>query len=203
MNRGEFNALLTRYLKRTDLVDLYDDWVAFTSTRIDTQLRLSEQEYRSVTVPDNQFIALPVDFIEMRHIETSQEGGRQLKYVTPGQLDTLRMAYSDSFSPMAFYTILNNQIEISPAPSADNEAVLEMFYYAKLEVPLPDDATNKVLSAYPQLYLYGCMIESAALREAPQDIQIYTQMWVDYAKTVNDRQQVARFGGDGLQMRLG
>jgi len=115
----------------------------------------------------------------------------------------MRAAYSDSFSPMSFYTILNNQIEISPAPSADNEAQLEMFYYAKLPALLADESTNKVLDAFPQLYLYGCMIESAALREAPQDITTYTQLWVDYAKTLNDRQQVARFGGDGLQMRIG
>ena len=201
MNKGELNTTITRYLKRNDLIDLYDTWIAFTSTRIDTQLRLSEQEYRTITVPDSQFVQLPPDFIEMRHIQTSQNGGRPLRYVTPNKLDQLRARYSDSFAPMGFYTIMDNQIEISPAPGPDNEATLEMFYYAKLP-PLPgNQSTNKVLTAFPQLYLYGVMIESAAIREAPQDIQMYTQLWRDYAKTLTDRQAAARFSGDSKQMR--
>ena len=201
MNLGEFKTLLTRYLKRTDLTDLYDDWVAFTSTRINTQLRLLEQEYRTVTVPTEQFISLPPDFIEMRHIQTSQDGGTPLRFVSSGQLDIMRKRYSDSFSPMKFYTILNNQIELAPAPSADNEAMLEMFYFAKLPA-LPNDAsTNKVLAAYPQLYLYGCMIESAALREAPDDAAAYGQLWRDYAETLTKRQDKARFSGESLTMR--
>jgi len=203
MNKGELTTLLDRYMKRTDLHDLYDDWIAFASTRINTQLRLLEQEYRTVTVPTTQFVQLPPDFIEMRHIQTSQEGGRSLKYVTPAQLDTMRARYSDSFSPISFYTIMNNQLELSPAPSADSVAELEMFYFAKLPELPNDDSTNKVLTAFPQLYLYAVMIESAAIREAPEDMVTYAQMWTDYGKTLNDRQAAARYSGDALQMRPG
>ena len=200
MNKGEFTTLLTRYLKRTDLTDLYDDWLVFTSSRIDQQLRLKEQEIRWQVVPTEQFTDLPADFIEARHIESN---GRPLEYATPGQLDRLRAQYRDSFSPYLFYTITDNQLEIAPAPTVDSEAEIEMFYYAKLPALSSDADTNKVLTAYPQLYLYGCMMESAAMREAPDDAAAYSQLWRDYAKELNDRQQAARFSGDSIQMRAG
>lgn len=202
MNTGEFKALLGRYLKRTDLADLYDDWISFTSKRIDSQLHLQEQEYRSVTTPTSQFVALPVDYLEMRHIQSSYSGGTPMEYLTPGQLDKARLRWSSG--PMRFYSIVNNQIELLPAPAADNtDTTLEMFYYAKLPALPVDESTNKVLDNHPNLYLYGCMMEAAAFRQSEPDANIYAQLWRDYAQAVEKQQQAGRYGGDAFQMRAG
>ena len=74
MNKGQLNTTITRYLKRDDLIDLYDTWIEFTSTRINTQLRLSEQEYRTTTVPDSQFVQLPPDVVGVRAEPGCQPG---------------------------------------------------------------------------------------------------------------------------------
>jgi hypothetical protein len=195
MNRGELNDLLTRYLKRTDLVDLYDDWVQFASNVIDQELRTPEQEYRSVTIPTEQFVSLPTDFIEMRHIEYN---GCPLRFVTADQLDGMRAL---NLHGLQYYTIVDSQLELCPAPTADSTGTLEMFYYAKLPAIPTTGATNKVLTAYPQLYLYRCMIEASAFRLAAGDDQSYKALWTDYARTLNDRAQAGRFSGR-LQMRI-
>ena len=126
MNVGELKTLLDRYLKRDDLRDLYDRWIEFTQLRINMQLRLQEQEYRATTVPVNQYIALPPDYIEMRHIETSADNGRSLQYVTPDQIDLLNNRFKSG--RILFYTIIDNQIELIPGPAEDSVAELEMFY---------------------------------------------------------------------------
>ena len=194
MNRGELNNLLTRYLKRTDLTDLYDDWVQFAGNIIDQEMRLPEQEYRTVTVPTEQFISLPADFIEMRHIEYN---GVPLRFLTASQLDGVRAL---NLPRMRYYTIVDSQLELCPAPNEDSTGTLEMFYYARLPTLPTSAATNKVLTAYPQLYLYRCMIEASAFRMAAGDDKSYKELWADYSATLNNRAQAGRYSGT-LRMR--
>lgn len=203
MNLGEFRQLLERYLKRQDLRDLYNPWFRFTSKRIDDQLRLKEQEYRAVTTPIAQYISLPPDFIEMRALQTNVNGGTPLLYMTAQQLDYRRLARALSNNPQQtmFYTILDNQLEIIPAPTADNTVGLEMIYFAELPDISQADQTNKVLTAYPNLYLYGCMYEAACFLKDEQDKESYATLWRDYAKELNDRQQAGRYSGSYLRMR--
>lgn len=191
---------LDRYLKRSDLVDLYPLWVDMTSKRIDSALRLPEQEYRTITIPKAQFIELPNDFIEMRHLEVNYKGGSMVEYVTAGQLDQMRAKYGTS-GHLRWFTIMDNQIELLPVPDDDSEQVLTMFYYARLPAYQQESDTNKVLSAYPQLYLYGCLIEAAAFREHDKDAATYSQLYQGFADPLNDRAQAGRFSSDNLVMR--
>jgi hypothetical protein len=123
----------------------------------------------------------------------------------PIRLKTLRgIDLANQFiksGPIATYSILDTQLELIPAPTVDSVAELEMVYYAKLPIITADSATNKVLSAYPNLYLYGCMMEAAVFRMDQTDGQNYVQMWKDYATELNDRQAAGRFSGSPLDMR--
>lgn len=200
MNWGELYSNLDRYLKRSDLSDMYPLWADLAGKRIDASLRLAETEYRTITVPRSQFIELPGDFIEMRHLEVNYQGGAPVEYVTAGQLDQMRAKYGTS-GHLRWYTILNGQLELLPAPGADSEQVLTMYYYAKLAAPGEVGDTNKVLTAFPQLYLYGALIEAAAFREHQADAQTYTALWQGFADSLAARQQAGRFSGDNLTMR--
>ena len=78
-----------------------------------------------------------------------------------------------------------------------------MFYYAKLPALVAAADSNKVLDAYPQLYLYGCMVEAGAFREHEKDTATYAQLWTQYSTELNTRHQAGRFSGDALTMRAG
>jgi hypothetical protein len=199
MNLGEFKSLLTRYLKRGDLTDLYNDWVLFTSLRIDQQLRLKEQELVDVSVPTDRIWPLPADFIEMRNLSSSAHGGTPIRYTTLRGIEAANDLQPGG--PIRKYSIYDNTLELIPAPSVDSVAELTMVYFAKLPPLTQDSSTNAVLTAYPNLYLYGCMMEAAVFRMDATDNQNYKQMWVDYARELNDREQVGRFSGSPLDMR--
>jgi hypothetical protein len=200
MNYGEFKTLLTRYLKREDLTDLYASWFEFTCSRIDMQLRLQEQEYRAITKPTSQYVSLPPDFIEMRSLQSSLNGGTPLEYVTAKQID-LRNLASVPPGKTCYYTIFNNQVELIAPPSEDSELTLEMIYYAKLVPLTQDSASNKVLEAYPNLYLYGCMLEAANFLKDEQDLKNYAQLWRDYSTELNNKQSAGRHSASNLRMR--
>jgi hypothetical protein len=201
MTYGDFKALLDRYLKRTDLRDLYDDWFLFTSLRIDKQLRLAEQEVVNVSVPTARLVSLPSDFIEMRSLATSAGGGTPIRFTTLRGIEIAANLQRFPTGVIRQYSIYDNNLELIPAPSDDSVAELTMVYYAKLPGTLTDQGTNAVLTAYPNLYLYGCMMEAAVFRMDQTDNQNYTQMWRDLAKELNDRAQSARFSGSPLDMR--
>lgn len=199
-NYGELKTAVTRYLKRPDLADLYADWVDFASSRIDQDLRLPEQEYRTISVANAQYLSLPLDYIELRNIQVAAQGGAlPLRYMTPEQLDNF--SRFDQQQPIKYYTIVNGQLELIPAPAADSTTEIELFYYAKLPVPDQDADTNKVLTAFPQLYLYAMMIEAMPFMEHQEGQASWDSMYTDLAKLLNTRAQSGRFGANSLHMR--
>lgn len=199
-NYGELKTALTRYLKRADLADLYDDWVDFASSRIDNDCRLAEQEYRTTATANAQFLTLPLDFVEMRNIQVSVTGGAYpLTYLTPEALDLY--ARVDKRQPIKHYTIVNSQIELIPAPAADSTTVIELFYFAKLFPLVNDGDTNKVLLAFPQLYIYAMMVEAMPFIEHTEGMASWNGMYRDMANLLNTRAEKARYSGNSLHMR--
>ena len=199
-NYGELKTALTRYLKRPDLVDLYDDWVDFASSRIDNDCRLAEQEYRTIATANAEFMALPLDFIEMRNIQVKAAGGKlPLKYLTPEQLDNIGRI--DKTQPVKYYTIFNSQLELVPAPASNSTLEIELFYFAKVITLANDGDTNKVLLAFPHLYLYAMMVEAMPFTENPDGVQSWNEMYGKTVEMLNRRAEKGRYSGNSLHMR--
>ena len=195
-NKGELFAALTRYLKRPDLVDLYDNWLDFASTRIDTECRLSQQEYRSTAVANSQFLPLPIDYLEMRNIQINSY---PLEYQTPAQLDCLRLR--NLTGKTRYYTVMNGQVELLTTPADDSTAEIEIFYYAKQPVLVSDTDTNAILVSFPNLYLYACMLEAMPFIEHEKGQQTWGSMFQQTVKTLNDAAERGRFSGAPLKLR--
>lgn len=154
-----------------------------------------------MTIPTAGFISLPPDFIELRNIQTTYYGSLALQYLSPAQLDDYGRSLKSG--PVQFYTIMDNQLQLLPAPQADSEAVMEIFYYAK-QAPFSQNAdTSPVLDAYPNLYLYATMVEAMPFFENAAGSQRWDQMYTELRNTLNTRAQAARYSGDTKQMRAG
>ncbi len=201
MTRAEFLSLFERYLKRADLADIYADFLLMTEARINAMMRLPEMEIRATSTPKEAFWLLPDDWIELRHIQAAVNGGpRPLEYVTPEQADLKRRLLRGNYGA-AFYTIVDNALEVIPHPTTESETELEIFYYAKVP-PLVNDAdTNLVVTNYPNLYLYGMLAEAALYRESQELASQWLSTFMAYANDLNTRGQSARFGGNSMQMR--
>ncbi len=201
MNRAEFLVLAERYLKRTDLADLYSAFLEMAEARINQVMRLSEMEFRSQSTPTEAFWLLPSDFIEMRHIQTELEGRpRPLEYIAPETADNVRRLTSGQ-QGYQFYTILNNQIELIPHPNSESTTLVEMFYYARVPALVAAADTNPVVTNYPNLYLYAFMAEAGMYRESLQAAQSWLGMFDAYAKQLNDSAAAGRYSGNALQLR--
>lgn len=202
MNLGELKTSIRRYLKRTDLDDVIPDWIQFAQRRIDTEMRLPEQEYRTTTTANLAFLPLPQDWIEMRNVQVDFDGNYALSYLTPEQLDNMsRTLKGESPNPIQFYTIVNNQIELIPAPGDDTETIIELFYYAREPALVNNSDTTKILTKFSQLYIYGVMVEAMPFLEHQAGQASWQQMFDEFARILNQRAQAGRFSGNSIQMR--
>lgn len=201
MNYGELVALIQRYTKRADVDDLIPDWIRFAQLRIDTDCRLSQNEWRSVTIPKAEFTTLPLDFLELRSIQSNYQGGLPVEYMTPGQLEYAGRSLKSG--PVQFYTIMDNQLQLLPAPDADSEAQLSIFYYAKQAALVENADTTLLLTDLPSLYLYAAMVEAMPFFENQAGGQRWDSMYNDMVIRSNDAAQRARFSGATIQTRAG
>ena len=202
MNYLELRTIVKRYLKRTDLDDVIPDWIEFAQRRIDSDLRLPEQEYRTTTIANLQFLPLPVDWLEMRHVQVVFDGNFSLQYLTPEQLDNMgRQLKGDAPNPIQFYTIMDKQIELVPSPTADTEVEIELFYYAREPALVNDTDQTKILIIYPQLYIYSVMIEAMPFLEHVAGQASWQDMYDNLVALLNTRAQAGRFSGNSIQMR--
>jgi hypothetical protein len=116
-------------------------------------------EKRSFRTATDSFVVLPSDFLQLKSFQIQNR-------VSPSNF-TLTQLDKNKDSQELSFSITGCQLEIRPTIQFDDPVELEINYYAKVPEILdenlvidPNDYPNgTVLSNYPHLYLYGCMIE--------------------------------------------
>lgn len=173
-------ALIANY---TDLKALLSEWLGRTGDttldgRADAFIQLFEAEFTSdpemrtfeMEEVDTHTItaaasALPTGFLEMIRLQVAgvtNVPNRVLTYITPQRAALLdAQQASNSAGASKFYTVLAGQIFLCPQKYAPTGALLEMAYYkfAPLSVT---NTTNWLLTNYPNIYLYGSLMQAAA-----------------------------------------
>ena len=154
MNRGELETLVAEYIHRTDLGAQIPGFIELATARIGRDLRSAENE----TVVDpfsplTQVSDLPADFQNMRDISwTTGQGRIVLKASSPVAMGR----FPQTGNAPNFYRLIGKQIEITPYQAKDFRLV-----YFNAPADLTTTASeNAILTAYPQLYLYGSLIEA-------------------------------------------
>jgi hypothetical protein len=179
---SDLQTAIVEYLARdqdTVLIARVPTFIQLLEGKLNRSLLVRQMETRSqaVTDPtqinDPEYVALPPDFQMMRRLSvtaiTNNATGstfhrkHSLEYITPTQMDELKSKFEIEFDGglarhVRKYTIFGNEIELYPTPF---EAVtLEMIYRQNLP-PLATNITNWLLTLFPDIYLYGSLMESA------------------------------------------
>lgn len=153
MNYGQLKAAIADYLHRSDAAQQIELSVALARTRIGRDLRCSANlNSLEFTYPfDGSF--LPADFSEAK--EMWYPSGTLQHCLQPMTLTQLSNLSTTGGAPAAF-AIVAPAIWIRPQVTGNYQLV----YYAIPSELVQDTDTNAVLTLYPQLYLYGALMES-------------------------------------------
>lgn len=149
------SAIGSNWLNRGDLSDRTPEFITLCEAELDRRLRTSSQIKRATTSATTQFVPLPDDFIELRNIQLDVSPVKRLKFVTIDAADDMRRQTYQSAGEPVYFTIVGNTIELIPTPSST--VTLQISYYRNIPKLSTTNTTNHVLSAAPDIYLYGSL----------------------------------------------
>lgn len=173
-------ALIANY---TDLKAAIAEWLmrdgdTVLAARADAYIQLFEAEF--VADPDMRTAemeeidthtitaaasALPDGYLEMIRLRvtgiSSGVPDQVLTYVTPSRAAVLD-ATQLSGGVAKNYTVLAGQVFIAPARWFPSGATLEMAYHKFTPLATASGGVNWLLTKYPQIYLYGSLVQCAA-----------------------------------------
>ena len=194
-------AWLARDVDQADpVIARIPDYVRLCESRINKELRGQVNQRRSWAYINEPVEGLPTDFVAPSHVSYVDAAGRSYS-LPPVSVKELRNRYSYPGQPCV-YAIAGPQIMFGPYVEYDVEATdpsqlarFEIVYFA--EVPPLTDAnvtTNDVLIQYPDLYLFGTLVEAGAFMVMDQ-LAMWEQRFQQTLTSANKAGMDAILGG--------
>lgn len=178
-------AEITRHLGDRD-----DDVTAFirvAESRHERDIRIREMLFRENLTIASRYVALPDGFLEPVKLVVLTNPVVPLSYVSPDQLDSLRVEASRA--PM-YYTV-HNQFEFDSAPTVSVDA--ELLYYKRLSPLVDTQQSNALLLRAPDAYLYAALSASAPYLMNDDRVLMWERLYGQARDSLNASSRSSRY----------
>lgn len=162
-------AAIADWLNRSDLTSVIPDFIVLTEGRLRRMLRASGAQNVATLSLSAATVSAPTSMKEA--ISFYLAGGQgsddndPIEIVSREQLSAYQNLYTSAGKPK-YAAISNGTIYLCPVP--DQTYTAKMIY--ELDVPpLASNSTNWLLTSFPDVYLYGALVEASPyLRDDPR-----------------------------------
>lgn len=151
---SELQAAVGNWLDHSLFAARIPEFIALFEAAANRRLRVREQEAATTLTPSAGTAALPADYLAWRRVTWTGSPRVELQYVHPS---SLQAAYpsTPSARPRVF-TIEGSTLKIRPVDAT----ALEFDYFQKIPALSDGAASNWLLAAHPDLYLFGALVEA-------------------------------------------
>lgn len=186
---AELQTSVASWVNRTDLTSQVPDFIALAESKLNTRVsHRSMQTIATISITGETY-TLPDDFAGLVSIRLNVSGYERIQYLSEEQFDDLPV--SSAGTPTK-YTIAGGSLVFWPIPG---EATAARIRYRTRLTPLSDtDTSNWLLTAYPHVYLYGSLLETAPYLKDDARLQVWGALFAEAITDVNN---------DGLRQGLG
>jgi len=195
---SELQTAAANWLDRSDLTDRIPEFIVLAEARF-RELRIREMETVSTaisTVAGTREYSLPTGFVQMKEFHLSTDPLTPLAYITPEMMTRL-WAGSAQAKPQVF-TIIADNVRLGPGPDA--VYTTSMLYY-KTFTALSDSATtNDMLTNYPNVYLYGTLLEAEPFIMNDQRIPVWLGAFEKAVASIQSQDNKDRHSGSNLRV---
>lgn len=130
------------------------DFIALFEATANRRLRVRQQETSTTLTPSSGEVTLPNDYLSWRRVTWTGDTRRELEYVEPSYLQA-RFPTSAAGSP-GLFTIEGSTLKVRPV----DDTALDFLYFAKVPALSDSVTTNWLLTAHPDVYLFGSLVEA-------------------------------------------
>jgi hypothetical protein len=150
---AELQTAIEGWLDRDELTNVAD-FITLFEAAANRRLRVRQMEDTESLAPSSGSAALPADFLTWRRVTWEGTPSRDLEYVHPSYMTLHYPTTADE--PPKFFTIEGANLKTG----SNDATAITLAYYGK--VPALSDAatTNWLLTAHPDLYLFGSLCEA-------------------------------------------
>jgi hypothetical protein len=195
MNYTELQAAIASFLNRQDLTSVIPTFVSLVEANLNRVLRHRSMLGRATANLDTDFTLLPSDFLEAKNIQLNTNPVTSLRFVTIEHADLLK---DGTTGQPQYYTLVGDTLEVVPSP--DTSYTVELVYYKKLPA-LSSNSTNWLLTAHPDVYLYGALMQAAPYLKNDERLQVWGSLYTAAISDLNAASDKAEFSGASLVMR--
>jgi hypothetical protein len=185
----ELKAAVADYSVRSDLP--INTLIALAESKFASSIkhRLSEKYTEIAVAKDAASFSLPVDFQEGRSLKVSH------KPLTLASIDALNANPGE----VEQYAIVGNTVRLQSRPAKD--ITVGLTYYARVPALTDTNATNWLLTTFPDVYLYAVLVEYAIWAQDQDKQAAYaTLLGVALGNLAADHAK-GSFSGSTLQTR--
>jgi hypothetical protein len=197
MALDSYSALKTTlagFLHADDLDSVIPDFITLAEARIQADAKLLEFETTATVTITAGVGTLPTGFVGMRSVYWDSDPDYPLSYVAPEMYDAMR---GNDSGDGRYYTITGSSIKTTPM--GDGSVVCT---YSARFTPLSDsNTTNAILTNFPDVYLYGSLMQAAIYTKDEADMQKYGLLFNAAMDRLNQNNQDRKYAGSTLQVR--
>jgi hypothetical protein len=177
-------------------------FIQMFEAKMNRELFVRQMETRATVVVDTtssepEFISLPADFQSMRRVRLASVTGKPcLEFKSGTQMDEYRFSTANVVGQPRYFTVFGEEIELAPTPGA--AYTIEMVYRANIPALT---TTNWLLTLAPDLYLYGCLLESAPYIKEDVRLQTWGALYRSALDSLNNLGLTSTFNAGPMTVR--
>lgn len=181
-------ASVADFLNRQDLTSAIPDFITLAESQMMRAFVTRQREglpipRRLIRRTDatltagSEYAAAPSDYRGARTLNiTTDCGPKKVRFVELDTLDTIKSSYRPLPGERPrYYTLVGTELQFFPVPSVDYP--MELTYVAALPSLSATNASNWVLTDFPDAYLYGALMQSAPYLKQDTRIQTWSGLF--------------------------
>ncbi len=193
---GTLKAEIATYLyDRSDLTANIPNFIDMAQKRLFRVLECPENEAEATDTLLSNSYSRPANYKSLRYIMVNDQPLTKISDID------LRMRLKNrpaGGEPDSFSRI-NSVFIFHPPP--DDTYTIDLYYYADLSVDVTSDvATNDVLEAYPDLYLWGSLMMAAPYLNEDDRIATWSGLYEQTMQSINERTFDQEYSGSNISV---
>jgi len=197
---AELQTSIANWLNRDDLTSVIPDFISLTEAGINRDLRHYRMINRVDATLDSRYVQMPTDWMETVRFSITSGNTYKIELVSRDDMLEYRQNTADVSGRPRFYANIGDTIEVFPTPDAEYQMQLQ--YYAKTPALSNTNTANWLLTAAPDIYLYGALVQSAPYLNDDVRIQTWAALYQSVLDSLQKASDDTRFAGSGLRMRV-
>jgi hypothetical protein len=189
---AELQTAIANFLNRDDLTSVIPDFIALCEAQINRDVRDYRMIAQTNLTLDGKTESLPADWVETIRLNITTGETAEVELASRAELAGRRQERADASGRPMLFAHVGTSIELFPTP--DGSYTGELTYYQKVP-DLATNSTNWLLTAAPDIYLYGSLVHSAPYLHEDNRAAMWAAMYQASVEALKAESRRAQYSG--------